>query len=193
MIDLEGNERTDSVGILQDMKLGRCALCPVGGAGDELGKNFPQERNLWDLIAEISLYSGGYKGYGWATVVELLSTAFQSGPFGPKVSGVNLETGAPAPMPLGHFFLAIDIEKLCPVETFQQNASELLSFIRSSQKDPQGPGRIWTAGEPEHDARLRRTAAGGVVVPPALLNDMRSMRDTLPGLKDKYAKLVFEE
>jgi len=172
VIDLEGNERTDSVGILEDMKRGRCALCPVGGAGSELG---------------------GYKGYGWATVVELLSTAFQSGPFGPKVSGVDPVTGGPVPMPLGHFFLAIDIEKLCPLETFQSNASHLLNFIRSSKKDPQGPGRIWTAGEPENDARLRRTAAGGVVVPPALLKDMRELRNKLPGMSDKYAKLIFEE
>ena len=59
MIDNEGIERTDTDGILRDMVLGKCALCPVGGSGDHLG---------------------GYKGYGWATVVELLSTAFQSGP-----------------------------------------------------------------------------------------------------------------
>ncbi len=80
-------------------------------------------------------------------MVELLSTAFQSGPFGSRVSGVDPVTGGPAPMPLGHFFLAIDIEKICPLETFQSNASNLLHFIRGSRKDPQGPNRIWTAGE----------------------------------------------
>jgi LDH2 family malate/lactate/ureidoglycolate dehydrogenase len=53
------------------MAKGKCALCPLGGAGDELG---------------------GYKGFGWAVVVELLSTAFQSGPFGPAVSGINIST-----------------------------------------------------------------------------------------------------
>lgn len=64
------------------MVLGKCALTPVGGAGDQMG---------------------GYKGYGWATVVELLSTAFQSGPFGEDVCGIDRTTGKPAPMPLGHF------------------------------------------------------------------------------------------
>lgn len=57
---------------------------------------------------------------------------------------------------------------------------------------PAGPQRIWTAGEFEHDIRQSRHAAGGVVVPPVLLRDMQALRDTLPGMKDKYAKLCFE-
>lgn len=44
VIDIHGNERTDTEGILVDMVKGTCALCPMGGAGDELA---------------------GYKGYGW--------------------------------------------------------------------------------------------------------------------------------
>ena len=37
MIDDNGIERTDTIGILRDMQLGTCALTPVGGAGDEMG------------------------------------------------------------------------------------------------------------------------------------------------------------
>lgn len=59
VVDNNGIERTDTEGILRDMVLGKCSLCPLGGSGTDLG---------------------GYKGYGWSTVVELLSTAFQSGP-----------------------------------------------------------------------------------------------------------------
>ena len=171
VIDENGVERTDTVGILRDMQLGTCALTPVGGAGDELG---------------------GYKGYGWATTVELLCTAFQSGPFGEDVCGINRKTGAKVPMPLGHYFLAIDIEALCPLDTFKKNASKLLQALRDSKKSPQGPGRIWTAGELEHDARQERTAQGGVSVPYALQQDMRALRDKLPPLQSKYAKLPFE-
>lgn len=154
------------------MVKGQCALCPLGGAGDAMG---------------------GYKGFGWATVVELLSTAFQSGPFGPAVSGVCQTTGSPSPMHLGHFFLAIDIEAICDPEVFKANAGNLLRFIRDSKKDPTGPGRIWTAGEPENDARKSRTALGGVMVPPILLHEMTELRDTLPGLKEKYPTLMFEK
>lgn len=128
VIDEDGIERTDTEGILADMVKGKCCLTPVGGAGDR---------------------TAGYKGYGWALTVELLSTAFQSGPFGADVCGVDRATGEPKPMPLGHFFLAIDIEKLCPLETFRENVSKLLKAVRESKKAPNGPGRIWTAGEPE--------------------------------------------
>jgi len=171
VIDSEGKERTDTAQILIDMVKGKCALSPVGGAGDALG---------------------GYKGYSWATVVELLSTAFQSGPFGSAISGVDQETGKPAPMALGNYFLAIDIEALVDINVFKENAGNLLRFIRGSQKDPRGPQRIWTAGEFEYDCRNSRMAQGGVVVPPVLLRDMQALRDTLPGLKEKYEKLVFE-
>jgi len=171
VIDDNGIERTDTIGILRDMQLGTCALTPVGGAGDEMG---------------------GYKGYGWATTVELLSTAFQSGPFGEEVCGIDRATGAKKPMPLGHFFLAIDIEAICPLETFKQNATNLLQALRQSKKSPLGGGRIWTAGEMENDSRLERTAQGGVSVPHALQKDMVALRNKLPTLKEKYAKLPFE-
>ena len=171
VIDDRGVERTDTVGILRDMQLGTCALTPVGGAGNELG---------------------GYKGFGWATTVELLCTAFQSGPFGEAVCGIDRATGKQTPMPLGHFFLAIDIEPLCPLETFKHNATSLLSAIRASKKSPLAGGRIWTAGEPEHDARTTRTAQGGLSVPAALQADMITLRDKLPLLKAKYAKFPFE-
>ena len=119
------------------MVAGKAALSPLGGVGEKLG---------------------GYKGFGWATAVELLCTAFQSGPFGEDICGIDRSTGEKKAMPLGHVFVAIDIEPLTDVETFRTNAGSLLRAIRASKKDPNGPGRIWTAGEPEHDARTDRTA-----------------------------------
>lgn len=173
VIDIEGIERTDTEGILRDMVLGKCALTPVGGAGDSMG---------------------GYKGYGWATVVELLCTAFQSGPFGEDVCGIDRETGAPKPMPLGHFFLAINIESLCSLKTFEKNTSTLLNALRASKKSPLGPGRIWTAGEPENDARKFRVGEqGGMKVSLALQKNMIDLREAHPNLKEKYGKFPFEK
>lgn len=120
VIDDQGIERTDTEGILRDMVLGKCALTPVGGAGDKMG---------------------GYKGYGWAATVELLCTALQSGPWGEDICGIDRATGKPKAMPLGHFFLAIDIEKICPLEEFKKNSGEFLQALRDSRKAPNGPGR----------------------------------------------------
>jgi len=153
------------------MVLGKCALTPVGGAGDKMG---------------------GYKGYGWATTVELLCTAFQSGPFGEEVCGVDRATGKPKPMPLGHFFLAIDIESLCSLKTFKKNTGKLLRSLRQSIKSPKGPGRIYTAGELENEARISRTAQGGMKVPKVLQQNMIDLRDAHSDLKEKYEKFPFE-
>ena len=171
VIDINGIERTDTEGILRDMVLGKCALTPVGGAGDAMA---------------------GYKGYGWATTVELLCTAIQSGPFGEDICGVDRATGQPKPMPLGHFFLAIDIESMCDLPTFNKNAGALLRALRDAKKDPTGPGRIWTAGEKENDERVGRFAQGGMKVPVSLQKNMKDLRDNRPGLKEKYPKLPFE-
>ena len=96
-------------------------------------------------------------------------------------------------MQLGHYFLAIDIEALCPLKEFRENAGNLLRAIRASKKSPVGPGRIWTAGEPEHDARLAREAQGGMVVSDVLQQNMMDLRESRPGLREKYSKFPWEE
>ena len=67
-----------------------------------------------------------------------------------------------------------------------------LRLMRESAKDPAGPGRIYTAGELEHEAGLERNANGGAPVPEALLKDMRDLRNKFPALQKKYAKFCFE-
>jgi len=56
----DGTEMTDSGEILKAIRSNQAALAPLGGIGEELA---------------------GYKGYGYATVVEILSAALQSGIF----------------------------------------------------------------------------------------------------------------
>jgi LDH2 family malate/lactate/ureidoglycolate dehydrogenase len=172
VIDEHGIERTDTDAILEELVQGTCALNPVGGAGEK---------------------TAGYKGYSWATVVELLSTAFQSGPFGEEVCGIDRKTGQAKPMPLGHYFLAINVDALCPEKEFREHAGRLLRTIRASRKSPTGPGRIWTAGEKEYEAKLEREARGGVLLNKVLKQQMMELRDNRPGLKEKYGKFPWEE
>mmetsp|Transcript_39403 Transcript_39403/g.78779 ORF Transcript_39403/g.78779 Transcript_39403/m.78779 type:complete len:194 (-) Transcript_39403:479-1060(-) len=170
--DRDGRERTDTVQILKDLVSGQAFLAPLGGVGDEMG---------------------GYKGYGYATVVELLSSALQDGAYSTDCRGVDRETGAKIPMPLGHWFIAINVEHFLPLERFKTKVGSFLRLMRSSAKDPAGPGRIYTAGELEHDAEVERSANGGAPVPQALLNDMVALRAKFPALQEKYAKFSFEE
>ena len=86
VISREGEELTDSAEILKKIRSQQAALAPLGGFGET---------------------TGGYKGYGYSTVVEILSAALQSGLFLKALDGKD-EEGKIRPYHLGHFFIAID-------------------------------------------------------------------------------------
>ncbi|HKL22083.1 MAG TPA: Ldh family oxidoreductase [Tichowtungia sp.] len=153
VIDRDGKTRTDSVQILKDLVAGQAALTPVGGIEEE---------------------TGSHKGYGFATVVELLSSALQQGSYLKMLSGLA-EDGSPRPYGLGHFFMAIDIEHFCDLGDFKKTAGDILRTLRGSQKAP-GKDRIYTCGEKEHFAWLDRKEKG-VPVDEALQQQLIQMRD----------------
>ncbi|OGS11939.1 MAG: lactate dehydrogenase [Elusimicrobia bacterium RIFOXYA12_FULL_57_11] len=136
VIDKKGNSKTDSVAVLRDLVAGTAALVPVGGIGEELG---------------------GYKGYGYCAVVEILSAALQQGAYMKMLLGVK--DGKKVPYPLGHFFLAINIEAFTSLRSFKQTAGDILRELRASKKMP-GAKKIYTAGEKEHLAWLHRKDKG---------------------------------
>eukprot|EP00736_Rhodelphis_marinus_P003566 Rmarinus@m.19043 len=169
VIGADGSVRTDTDAILRDLVSGEAALAPLGGVGDELA---------------------GYKGYGYATVVEVLSAALQDGDWGPSLRGVDRETGAKKPMALGHFFIAIDTEHFAGLDRFKAKAGEIMRGLRNSKKVP-GHDRIYTAGEIEHEAELEGSRTGGVHIGRALQQNLIDIRNELN--LTKYEKLPFEE
>ena len=96
-------------------------------------------------------------------------------------------------MPLGHWFIAINVEAFVPLSRFKEKVGSFLRLMRESAKDPSGPGRIWTAGEKEYDAEVERTANGGAPLPPSMLDEMRALRAKHPALREKYPRFPFEE
>ncbi|MBE6368539.1 MAG: Ldh family oxidoreductase [Lentisphaerae bacterium] len=137
VIDSNGNTRTDTEQILIDLVKGSAALTPVGGLGEE---------------------NAGYKGYGYATVVEILSAALQQGSFLKGLLGFSPE-GVRQPYHLGHFFIAINIESFTSADDFKQITGSILRELRNSQKAP-GCDRIYTAGEKEYIAYCQRQQTG---------------------------------
>ncbi len=140
VVGRDGSIMTDSTVVLDALKCGTAALLPLGGAGEELA---------------------GYKGYGYATVVEILSAALQAGSFLKALSGFD-DNGNRIPYPLGHFFLAINPESFCGKESFRKTAGDILRELRGSQKAPDAE-RIYTAGEKEHLAWLERQHKGAPI------------------------------
>ncbi len=155
VIGRDGNTRTDTHLILQDLVKGTAALTPLGGIGED---------------------GGGYKGYGYATVVEILSAALQQGAFMKGLLGYDAN-GARCPYRLGHFFIAIDIKAFIDPAEFRKTTGDILRGLRNSKVAP-GYERIYTAGEKEYLVWLERKDKG-VPVNPALQKHIIEMKAEL--------------
>lgn len=150
----DGSRMTDSEEILQALVDGTAALAPLGGGpGDEMC---------------------GYKGYGYAAVVEILSAALAGGRFMKSLTGVAPD-GSPQMYHLGHFFFVIDPEAFIGLESFKKTAGDICRALRASRKAP-GYDRIYTAGEKEYLVWLERKDKG-VPVGEAVQKELTSLRD----------------
>ena len=153
VVGRDGQALTNSPEILKDLSSGTAALAPLGGIGEDLG---------------------GYKGYGYATVVEVLSAALQAGGF-LKMLTDRAEDGSKKPYHLGHFFLVIDPEAFLGLERFRHTCGEILRELRASAKAP-GEARIYTAGEKEYLVWQERKNKG-VPVGEAVQKELVAIRD----------------
>ena len=151
----DGGAMTDSGEILKALVEGTAALAPLGGIGEELG---------------------GYKGYGYAAVVEILSAALAGGQFMKALTGQD-EEGNPRMYRLGHFFFVVDPEAFMGREAFRKTAGEICRALRSSRRAP-GRERIYTAGEKEYLTWLERKDRG-VPVGEAVQREILAVRDAL--------------
>jgi LDH2 family malate/lactate/ureidoglycolate dehydrogenase len=151
VIGEDGRTRTDTGQVLKDLVTGKAALVPLGGIGEE---------------------TGGYKGYGYAVVVEILSSALQMGNFMKALNGVK--DGKAAPVELGHFFMAIDVEAFIELAQFRKNTGDILRGLRASRKAP-GHDRIYTAGEKEYYAWEERRKTG-IPLTDSVIADINTMR-----------------
>lgn len=149
VIDEKGELVTDSPTILKALIEGKAALLPLGGLGEILA---------------------GYKGYGFATAVEIFSAALSKGPF---MKDLTLDKG----YKLGHFFLAINVEAFLPLPIFTKIAGNIVRELRSSKKAP-GQDRIYTAGEKEYEMELKRKKSG-VPINSSILEDLNYLKREL--------------
>jgi len=136
VIDNKGEILTDPNKVLKEMLQRKASLLPLGGKGEE---------------------TAGYKGYGYATVVELLSAALQEGIFLRDTLGI-VENDQKR-LKVGHFFLAININSFIGLDSFAKTAGNIMRDLRGSRKIP-GAERIYTAGEKEYLTEIERKNSG---------------------------------
>jgi LDH2 family malate/lactate/ureidoglycolate dehydrogenase len=156
VIDQQGEFAIDSSAILKGLEeKDEYALLPLGGLSELLG---------------------GHKGYGLATMVEILSAALQDGSYLQDLKGFDA-AGQRRPFMLGHFFLAINIEHFIPLERFKAITGDIVRQLRASRKAP-GQDRIYTAGEKEWETE-KIVRERGVPVNAALQKNIKTMQREL--------------
>ena len=155
LVDAEGNPATDPAKVLKDLDKGNAAFLPLGGQGETFG---------------------GHKGYGLATMVEVLCASLSGGAFLRDLQGFAPDSSR-RPFMLGHFFLAIDVTRFIPLEASRHVTGQIMRDLQGSRKEP-GHDRIYVAGEKEYES-AKRVRAQGIAVNPNLRRELEIMRDEL--------------
>ena len=121
-----------------------------------LGADGTPTEDPHEAMAGLLLPVGGYKGYGLATVMEILSSVLVGATFGADMAPMSDDS---ASQDVGHFFMALDIGHFMPLDAFRERMAHL---IREHRGVPRGAGveRIYLPGEIEHDRRVQRLGAG---------------------------------
>ena len=156
IVGIDGEAVEGDAGVaLKRIREGTAALTTLGGIGEALG---------------------GYKGYGFALVVEILSAALQDGAYGKDLNGKDAD-GNLRPYQLGHFFIAIDTEHFLGEELVRAKAGDICRSMRASKKAPDAE-RIYTAGEKEYEIWKKREDSG-VPINEAVQAEINEVRDKL--------------
>jgi L-2-hydroxycarboxylate dehydrogenase (NAD+) len=95
----------------------------------------------------------GYKGYGLAVMVDILSGILSGSGFGTATSGKS------QPARIGHFFMAINIGSFRPLDEFKHDMALLMDQLHNAPK-AEGQKQIFVAGEKEFKLEVENRAKG---------------------------------
>lgn len=135
--DARGRQAVDAASLWKSMnRYAGGGLHPLGGAGTALG---------------------GHKGYGLATMVDILSGVLSGHGFGQHLHDTPSAMGR-----VGHFFAAFRIDMFREADEFRRDMDQLLGELRTSPPG-EGQSRVYYAGLKEIE-REDEAAKSGVRV-----------------------------
>ena len=102
-------------------------------------------------------WAGGYKGFGLATVVEVLGGVLSGGLFGTDVP--PMKDFGREPLVTSAFYLALDPERFMPLDDFRARIDRLVDMVKASEQ-ASGVEEIFIAGEPEARRNTERLREG---------------------------------
>lgn len=110
----------------------------------------------------------GYKGYGMAVVIDMLSGVLMGSGFGKRVD-------TPDDLPqVGSSFMAIHTEAFCDPDEFRTNVDTLIDEIKQTRL-MDGVERIYMPGEIEFEQRKENMACGGVPLQPFQIHELDAL------------------
>ena len=104
--------------------------------------------------------TGGYKGYGLALAVDLLTGVLAGARYGPNIVPLFSTSGR---SDLGHFLMAIDPATVTQPAAFVQRLEHYCEQLVSAPTVPGAPGPVLIPGQPEA-ARAAQQARDGIVI-----------------------------
>jgi ureidoglycolate dehydrogenase (NAD+) len=164
-----------------DMATSQVAVNKIFNARDE-GRTIPegwgvdeQGRTTTDphqVFAAVPL--GGYKGYALAVLVEVLSGVLSGSGVG---HGIGRLYEDEHPQDVGHFHLAIDVDRLAGRERAGELLARLLGDLKAIPPAP-GHDEVLVPGEPEARAQAERER-DGIPLPPTLWASLTELSSEL--------------
>jgi LDH2 family malate/lactate/ureidoglycolate dehydrogenase len=139
---------------------------PEGWALDKDGNPTTDAQAAWDGIL---LPMAGPKGSGLAIMIDVLAGVLSGASFGATMPRMYAD---PEPQRLGHFFLAVDVGALMPLEEFRQRMSVRERETREGAPAP-GFETVLMPGDLEA-GKTARQLAEGILISPAIHDELRA-------------------
>ena len=137
-------------------------------------ENLTFERSLRWLERGIAALTpiGGHKGSGLSIAIELMCSAFQSGAYMSKLSGLYEGDTKNPNYDIGHFFICIDPENFADLDDFKKNVGDVMREIKSS-KHKKGE-EILVPGEFEYNTSVD-VHKNGIEISDVLLEELNNL------------------
>jgi len=149
-----------------EIALRKNAPVPKGWIVDKHGRDTTNPRDMIDGGAQLPLGSdremGGHKGYGLASMVDILCCILSGANWGPFAPPFALRQEIPersVGKGIGHFFGAMQIDGFIDKDEFKKQIDEWIRVFRNTKPAPGTHGPL-IPGDPEREAEAIRTKEG---------------------------------